>query len=174
MPKSDASKDHDTWLRGRYYEALAGLAEGQSNAQQNRRQTLGLLQLINARLADIRAEHAAQSDVHPTDLLVLILLYLVDAGHTIRPTEIQRVLGFTAGGVTRRLTSMELKGLIRRSPDLLDGRAWQVSLTEHGEALARHHLAKNQGHNQKLEAEFSDDEWKTMVKLLDRFAKAIG
>lgn len=174
MATGEANKDHNTWLRGRFYEALAGLAEGQSREQQYRHQVLGLLQLVNSRLSEIRAELATQSDVHPTDLLVLILLLLVDPAHTIRPTEIQRALGFTAGGVTRRLASMEKKGLVQRTPDPDDGRAWRVSLTGQGEALAKSHVAQNKGRNQKLEAEFTDVEWKTMVNLLDRFAKAIG
>ena len=174
MVTGEANRDHNTWLRGRFYEALAGLVEGQSSEQQHRRQVLGMLQLVNARLSEIRSELAAESEVHSTDLLVLIMLYLVDPAHSIRPTEIQQVLGFTAGGVTRRLAAMEKKGLVCRSPDPGDGRAWLVSLTEQGEALAKCHVAQNKGRNEKLEAEFSDDEWKTMVNLLERFAKAIG
>lgn len=174
MVPGKANEEHDTWMRGRFYEALAELAEGQTSEQQFRRRVLGLLQLINARLDKIRADFAVESDVHPTELLVLILIHLIENKDKIRPTDIQRALGFTAGGVTRRLVSMEKKGLVRRSPDPADGRAWLVSLTDDGAALAVKNIEQNKGRNDKLEAEFSEDEWKTMVNLLDRIAKAIG
>ena len=49
---------------------------------------------------------------------------------------IQKGLGFTAGGMTRRLDSMTRNGLVVRLRDPDDGRAWLAQLTDRGAALA--------------------------------------
>lgn len=157
---------------GRFYSGLARLAEVRG-AVDARRRALGLVDAISHRLHGIAAERAAKANMHATDLQVLTLLALAGRDRVLKASEIQQALGFTAGGVTRRLDTMDAKGLVERLPDPADGRAWLVRLTDHGAAIVEGVLAGNRGRSQRIEEEFSAEEWDRLVALLGRLLAAV-
>ncbi|MBV9843110.1 MAG: MarR family transcriptional regulator [Sphingomonadaceae bacterium] len=169
----DASDpDYPTSLPARFYAAIRGL-DDHSGEQRLRRQAMGLLQDISTRLQQIAADTAATAEIHRSDLLVLALLYRANTARTVKASAIQRGLGFTAGGVTRRLDAMEAKQLIERVRDPADGRAWLVRLTAKGAELAARILERSDARNRRLLEEFSDAEWATMIALLRRVNGAL-
>jgi len=157
---------------GRFYSGLARLVES-AGAENSRRRALGLVDAISHRLHCIAAERASRTDLHATDLQVLILLALAGRDRVLRASELQHALGFTAGGVTRRLDTMDAKGLVERLPDPADGRAWLVRLTDRGGAIVEASLAENRPRNRRIEGEFSADEWDTLLTLLGRLLAAV-
>jgi DNA-binding MarR family transcriptional regulator len=82
-------------------------------------------------------------------------------------------LGFTAGGITRRLDAMVREGLVERLPDPEDGRALLVRLTPAGVDLAKFLLKDADHRSHALEQTFTLEEWKMLSDLLRRFEKAI-
>jgi DNA-binding MarR family transcriptional regulator len=158
---------------GRFYGGLARLTGKGNAAARFRRTLLGTVEGISARLHEIAAERASEIELHATELQILILLELGSADHVLKAAEIQRALGFTAGGVTRRLDTMAAKGLVERIPDPGDGRAWQVRMTESGGDKIRPSLARNAERNKRIENEFSDDEREILLALLGRLAAAL-
>lgn len=154
---------------GRFYAVLAGAKQDDADSRrQYRRQTMALLQAISSRLQKIAAASAAGTGLHATDLFVVGLIYRTTADHVARVSDVQRGLGITAGGMTRRLDSMVKRGLVVREADPDDGRAWLVRLTAQGAELAERLYASAAERNQRLQAEFSDEEWRTMIGLLQR------
>jgi len=180
LPKSnqatglaDQAAGQGSSLSGHYYAALTGIADPGSEAQLYRWQALGLLEGITDKLHRRAALVAAQTHSHPTDLVVLLLIYRTGPETPVKASLIQRSLGFTAGGVTRRLNTMERNDLVQRIRDPDDGRAWHVTLTTKGCALAERMLAETQARNEKLYSEFSLAEWKTMIGLLQRLQATV-
>lgn len=61
-----------------------------------------------------------------------VLLYLDRAGARLRMTDLAASVLLSASGATRAVDRLEREGLLRRSPDPVDGRATLVSLTAAG------------------------------------------
>jgi len=158
---------------GRLYGALARLGGGKGPAA-SRRTVFGLVEEISAQLHDFASERAGEIAVHPTTVQVLILLARGSRDGVLKAAELQRALGFTHGGVTRRLDSMVAMDLVERLPDPADGRAWLVSLTDRGRALAAKALAGTSTRNARTEAAFSDAEWTILAALLRRLADTLA
>jgi DNA-binding MarR family transcriptional regulator len=161
-------------LPSRFYAALSALAEQQSERELHRRQAMGMIQSVSEQLQRHAAADAAACDIHSTDVVVLILLYRANAEHVAKASVLQRSLGFTPGGVTRRLDAMTAKGLVVRVPDSTDGRAWLVRLTPAGIALARKLLVSSEERNVRLHQELSPADWQTLAGLLVRLNTALG
>ncbi|GGX54666.1 MarR family winged helix-turn-helix transcriptional regulator [Streptomyces fructofermentans] len=66
---------------------------------------------------------------------VIATLRRSGAPHTLSPRQLSATLMLTTGGMTGRLDKLERAGLLRRSPDLHDRRALQVTLTDKGLAV---------------------------------------
>ncbi|MEU3788927.1 MarR family transcriptional regulator [Streptomyces fructofermentans] len=66
---------------------------------------------------------------------VIATLRRSGAPHTLSPRQLSATLMLTTGGMTGRLDKLERAGLLRRSPDLHDRRALQVTLTDKGLAI---------------------------------------
>lgn len=67
---------------------------------------------------------------------VQILVHLLDAGEPRRIGAIAEGLQVESPHVTRHVTSLEQRDLVRRVRDPDDGRAWRVTLTEEGAEVA--------------------------------------
>ncbi len=159
---------------GRYYGALGRLTAGTDMAAGHRRMASGLVEEISARFHQIAADRAGENDLHATDLQVMLLLELGSPDHVLKATELQRALGFTPGGVTRRLDSMSARGLVERLPDPDDGRAWLVRLTDFGRETIKEPLARNVPRNKRIEQAFTASEWQSLIGLLRRLADVLG
>ena len=158
---------------GGFYEALMGFADPTGDPANVRRQTLALLQSIGMRLQYFAKVSADRTGIHPTDLQVLIILYRANPDHCCKVAAIQRGLGFTSGGMTRRLNTMVEKGFVERLADPEDGRAWLARLTPAGRAVSEALLSDTQPRNLAMLSEFSPQEWTTMIDLLKRLNRVM-
>ncbi len=69
------------------------------------------------------------------ELDILVALRLSDAPHVLMPTEIQRTVLITSGGITKLLHQLESRALICRSTEIHDKRCKRVHLTPTGKQL---------------------------------------
>lgn len=161
-------------LRNLAYAALTESSHAGSEEQALRRQVMGLLQQISQQLDVASATTARAVGLHSTDLTVLSLLHLLGKGEPLRAIQIQHALGFTPGGMTRRLDTMQAQGLVERIADPLDRRAWLVAATELGIEKAKAAQAMTEIRNRRLYMEFSLDDWHLLVPMLERLSKTLA
>ena len=67
---------------------------------------------------------------------VVVTMRTVEAPYRLTPTQLQKALLITPGGITKVLHNLERRGLITRSRDSSDGRTRAVKLTPKGIELA--------------------------------------
>jgi len=170
-----ASAVRDAIPLGQIYAAMSEISGTPPDPEQAlRRQTMALLEEIGGQMAAFVATLATTLGLHRTDVTIMLLLAIVGRGAPLKASQLQKAVGFTPGGMTRRLDSLELRGLIRRLPDSGDNRAWLVELTTEGQRLAALGVDRNTSRNHRLLAEFSLPEWEQMVKLLTRLRTALA
>jgi DNA-binding MarR family transcriptional regulator len=151
-----------------------GEADEKRSADVPRRRAMARLQNIAAKIEQASAVTARQFGIHVTDLYVLVLLHGVGEGQTVRLADIQRALGFTAGGVSRRLDSMAAKGLAVRLPDPNDGRAWRAQITSAGAALAGEIFARSRNRTSRVPDLLSRTEWTELERMLTIIDGTLG
>jgi DNA-binding MarR family transcriptional regulator len=159
--------------RGRFYSGLAALVEDNGPAGARRR-TLGLVDAIAVRLQEVAADRAAAAGIGASALQVMILITLGGQDGVLPASVIQRAMGLTAGGVTRRLDSMEAAGLVTRLPDPKDGRAWLVRITDKGSQVLAGPMESNFERNARVEGGFTASEWNMLQDLLGRLFALLG
>jgi DNA-binding MarR family transcriptional regulator len=74
-------------------------------------------------------------DIDTGEFDVLATLQRAGAPYTLRPTELFETLMISSGGLTDRLSRLEKRGLIARTPSPTDGRSLLVKLTPKGRML---------------------------------------
>jgi DNA-binding MarR family transcriptional regulator len=80
----------------------------------------------------------------------------------------------TSGGMTKRLTALEQRGLIRREPHPQDGRSTAVSLTREGKRLVEAILPEHIANEERLLSELSSKERAELAGLLETLALSLG
>ena len=80
----------------------------------------------------------------------------------------------TSGGMTKRLTALEGRGLIRRESGPNDGRSTVVSLTPEGKRLVEATLPQHVANEQRLLSELSNKERAELAGLLETLAVSLG
>ncbi|MGW6201274.1 MarR family winged helix-turn-helix transcriptional regulator [Kribbella sp. NPDC055110] len=103
-----------------------------------------------------------------------IVLFALRCNGALRLSDLAGKLELDASTASRHVRSLEQLGLIRRSPDPDDGRAFRVELTEQGieqwEASARHRMellsAAMEG--------WSEQDVQTFERLMTRFADGVA
>lgn len=109
-------------------------------------QVVNLHRALNARLhADIREA----SGLDGTEFEFLLRLARFPGPRT-HASKVAARMGHTSAGVTKLVARLEEKGLIARTRDPEDGRAFQVAMTDEGERLLRAGL---KAHTPRLDAE---------------------
>jgi DNA-binding MarR family transcriptional regulator len=129
-----------------------------------------LAQLLQAELEPVFAAHG----VNGGEFDVLASLRRAGRPYRLTPTELSRALMVTSGGMTKRLTSLEARGLIRRDPDPNDGRSTSVSLTREGKRLVDTILPEHVANEQRLLDELSGKERAELARLLESLALSLG
>ena len=110
---------------------------------------VNLHRALNARLhADIRAA----SGLDGTEFEFLLRLSRLP-GPRVHATEVAARMGYSSAGTTKLVGRLEDTGLIHRERDPEDGRAFQVALTDAGEAALRAGL---KAHIPRLDTEMSN------------------
>ncbi len=103
-----------------------------------------------------------------------VVLFALRCNGALRLSDLAGKLELDASTASRHVRSLEQLGLIRRSPDPDDGRAFRVELTEQGieqwEASARHRMellsAAMEG--------WSEEDVQTFERLMTRFADGVA
>ena len=96
---------------------------------------LGLLRVQKLLVA---AKHTAPRLEDGVDVTAYPVLFVVAGAGTVRISELATTLHNDVSTVSRQVSSLVSTGHLEKSADPSDGRAWVVSLTEHGRsALAR-------------------------------------
>ena len=129
-----------------------------------------LAQLLQLELEPIFAAHG----VNGGEFDVLAALRRSGRPYRLTPTELSRALMVTSGGMTKRLTALEGRGVIHREPDPTDGRSTAVSLTREGKRLVEAILPEHVANEQRLLSELSNDERAELAGLLETLAVSLG
>lgn len=96
---------------------------------------LGMLRVQKLLVA---AKHSAPRLEGGIDVTAYPVLFVVAGVGTVRISELATTLHNDVSTVSRQVSSLVTSGLLEKSADPSDGRAWVVSLTEHGhDAVAR-------------------------------------
>jgi DNA-binding MarR family transcriptional regulator len=96
---------------------------------------LGLLRVQKLLVA---AKHTAPRLEDGVDVTAYPVLFVVAGQGTVRISELATTLHNDVSTVSRQVSSLVASGLLEKSADPSDGRAWVVSLTERGrEAVGR-------------------------------------
>lgn len=78
------------------------------------------------------------------------------------------IVGMDKGAIGRSIQALKEKGLVSLTPNAKDGRSWFVFLTNEGWSIYDRILAIALAREKQLVADFSEDEVKTLISLLDR------
>ncbi|WP_350281420.1 MarR family transcriptional regulator [Kribbella sp. HUAS MG21] len=103
-----------------------------------------------------------------------VVLFALRCNGALRLSDLAARLELDASTTSRHVRSLEQLGMVRRSPDPADGRAFRVELTEQGveqwEAGARHRMellsAAMEG--------WSEEDVQTFERLMTRFADGVA
>lgn len=117
----------------------------------SRRQAqLGLERLAGLLRAQSVGADDGTPSLHPAQRAVLNLLAAQSPG--LRAGELAARLGVSAASISDTVRTLEERGWLQRKPDPDDGRAWRLSLTRAGTALARRLQAPSAGLGPLLQA----------------------
>jgi MarR family transcriptional regulator, transcriptional regulator for hemolysin len=116
-----------------------------------------------------RSFDAALADQGGSLATWLVLTSLVDGTHQSQRS-IAADVGIEGPTLTHHLNRMELDGLVTRRRDPQNRRAHHVELTGQGRAAFRSLLRAVQRFDERLRADFTDDELATLRQLLRRLA----
>lgn len=97
-------------------------------------------------------------------------LWMIQSGRATTAIELARESGIDAGAVTRMLDRLEAKGLVERVRSESDRRVVHLKLTEAGQAAAAHIPHVLASVNNDFLRGFSERDFQTLRKLLDRMA----
>ena len=90
---------------------------------------LGLLRVQKLLVA---AKHSAPRLEDGVDVTAYPVLFVVAGAGTVRISDVATTLHNDVSTVSRQVSSLVTSGLLEKSADPSDGRAWVVSLTNHG------------------------------------------
>jgi DNA-binding MarR family transcriptional regulator len=80
-------------------------------------------------------EVLAPFELTPADYGVLALLRRAGPPYELTPSRLTSNLRRSSGGITKMVSRLEARGLVRRTPDPDDGRGCRVRLTRAGQAI---------------------------------------
>jgi DNA-binding MarR family transcriptional regulator len=129
-----------------------------------------LAQLLQVELERVFAAHG----VNGGEFDVLASLRRAGRPYRLTPTELSKALMVTSGGMTKRLASLESRGLVSREPDPNDGRSTAVTLTREGKRLVDTILPEHVANEQRLLDELSSKERTDLARLLETLALSLG
>lgn len=114
---------------------------------------------------------AVHEDLQPASYLMLA--HLAEQGPT-RASAIAELFSIDKGAISRQVTHLIELGLVQKTQDPEDGRAWQLSATE--EAVRRLRAITEQRRLYLAErlGEWRDDELDDLVSLLGRYNASLG
>ena len=91
-----------------------------------------------------------------------------------RPSDLAPRMGLDLSTVSRQVTTLEAAGLVSRTPDPQDGRAWLVSLSERGAEVSERVCATRRDMFAEILADWPTEDVEGFATLLARFARAMA
>lgn len=129
-----------------------------------------LAQLLQTELEPVFAAHGLNGG----EFDVLASLRRAGPPYRLTPTGLSRALMVTSGGMTKRLSALESRRLIRREPDPHDGRSSAVTLTREGRRVVETALREHVANEQRLLSGLSGKERAELARLLEALAVSLG
>jgi DNA-binding MarR family transcriptional regulator len=127
------------------------------------------------RIAYMTMHRRANADFAPFGLNAdqfIFLTTLAEGGEVIQK-ELVRRTGSDPNTMSSMLARLERDGLVERERHAEDGRAWVVRLTGRGREVQRRAWEANPKFREEMEALFPPAVRKTLIKHLDRIARAM-
>ncbi len=131
---------------------------------------LGLLRVQKLLVA---AKHTAPRLEDGVDVTAYPVLFVVAGAGSVRISEVATTLHNDVSTVSRQVSSLVSSGLLEKSADPSDGRAWVVSLTEHGRAALRRIQAGRATWFQGLLSDWAGDDTAQFVDRLRELGDAL-
>lgn len=122
-----------------------------------------LLGLMYRTLKAISRNSHEQGYQHHAKMRVLTTISL---HQRISQNDLLAELGLRASSLSEMIGKLEEEGLIAKERNVLDKRAYMVSMTDKGNATTEEHLEKRQAYADAVFAEFAEDEYRQMGTLL--------
>jgi DNA-binding MarR family transcriptional regulator len=129
-----------------------------------------LSQLLDAEIEPVFAEHGLNGG----EFDVLAALRRSGEPHRLTPTQLSGALMVTSGGMTKRLASLESRGLVGRSVDRVDKRSKWVVLTAEGRRVVERALDEHVANEARLLAPLARAKRSQLAALLEELAVALG
>jgi DNA-binding MarR family transcriptional regulator len=129
-----------------------------------------LADLLQPELERVFAAHG----VNGGEFDVLAALRRSGRPFRLTPTELSKATMVTSGGMTKRLSALESRGLIRRELDPNDRRSTAVALTREGKRLVETILPEHVANEQRLLSGLSTRERAELARLLEELAVSLG
>ena len=140
--------------------------------------TIECLAIYLHRSAQLLLKHATQSiqqhRINTSEFDVLAALRNSPPPHVSTPTELQRSMLITSGGLTKLLYQLEAGGLISRSVQERDKRSKLVHLTNAGKDLVEKSMGElHETDSEMLDAALSKKELNQLVALLGKVTRTL-
>jgi DNA-binding MarR family transcriptional regulator len=141
------------------------------------RSPMGVVGRIN-RLSQVFTDEIesvfAQHGLNGGEFDVLATLRRHGSPYKLTPTELCRATMVTSGGMTKRLTALEGRGLVKRTSDQNDRRSKSVELTPAGRKLVDRVLPEHTANQARLIAALGRKERTDLARLLAELAESLG
>lgn len=108
------------------------------------------------------------------EFAVLAALRRAGAPYRLTPADLARSLMVTTGGMTKRLTALQQRGLINREPAIHDKRSLPVTLTAAGKDLIETVMPDHLANEERLLAGLDSTTKQDLARLLRQAALALG
>jgi DNA-binding MarR family transcriptional regulator len=129
-----------------------------------------LAQLLARQLEPVFTEHGLTDG----EFAVLAALRRAGAPYQLTPANLARSLMVTSGGMTKRLTALQQRGLISREPAPRDKRSLPVTLTAAGKDLIETVMPDHMANEKRLLAGMDSTTQQDLAGLLRQAALALG
>ncbi len=129
-----------------------------------------LARLLEAELETTLNEHGLNAG----EFSVLTALRRAGRPSQLSPSELSRGLLVTSGGMTKRLATLERRGLIKRAPAPDDGRSSLVVLTHEGKRVVDETLPDHLENEARLLASLPRKDREDLARLLRALALSLG
>jgi len=134
-----------------------------------------LIHRITALLRRSSTAIAEKAGIHVSDLYVLLLLHRRPPEYQVMSGELQRALGFTSGGITRRVDRLEEAGLVVRVAHPTDRRIWMVQLTPAGLKMVRESRSSSASAAvNNLIGQLDSGDWGKLLSMLRQIDQALS
>jgi DNA-binding MarR family transcriptional regulator len=128
---------------------------------------LGLVEAIARTWKRVHEQALADYDLNLAEWTTIGMLRSSQPDFRRSPTELRTLVGQSSAGMTRILTKLGDRGLVRRRPSTTDGRGQDVILTRRGTTLAEESFRALHAIQHQIITPFTDDARQQLITALD-------